>query len=293
MSVSVEAITRAVQQSSNPQWREGAGELQGVLEDLTSSDRFPSSLEELMRYEAEQAKSLEPTVPAILIPSTDVEVSPTSADPLKALADQFKAIERPTRDDVTGYWEARWGILVAPLAEIEIAQIEMVHCDRTQREIDKLLREGKGLAIRPKGINRVYLGMMHPEIQSWVVQPGNTLTNEEPNLEGVWFDFEDTTDAPEIYAGTTEQQLREAIARQGRYGMDVDEYIVTSKDHRDRKGIDFDTGATWSRLLRSRRGGDVVSGDFRSDGFLYVGSDLDGLDRDPDLRGRSVGVKKA
>lgn len=278
MAADIERAIRAALQHGSPTSK-GINAL-GVMEDLNNQARQGRWYDE----------TLEPTGPTVAVLPTDVEIPATSAeDPLKVLADQFKA-ERPTPDRVTDYWEARWRIL-APKAELEVAQIEMVRCDRTQKEIDKLLREGKGLAIQPKGITRVHLGMMHPEIQSWVVQPGNTLTNEEPSLEAVWFDFEDTTDAP--YLGTTEEQLRQAIAHQGRYGMDGDEYIIASQDHRDRIGTDFDTGVTWSRLLRSRNGGRVVFGDFLSDGRLRVYSGLHRLFHSSSFGGRSVGVKKA
>ncbi|MDP3724704.1 MAG: hypothetical protein Q8R11_03695 [bacterium] len=121
------------------------------------------------------------------------------------------------------------------------------------------------------------------------VQEENSVTNEADRFG--WFDYEVSIDAP--YLDTTEEQLRERIAADGRLEMNVSEYIVAGEESKLFTGKFLDQGNTWARLLGSRCDDMVVYAGFGSGGGLRVRWALNPQRHYPRLGGRSVGVKSA
>jgi len=179
-------------------------------------------------------------------------------------------------------WQER-GKLVGAIYEVP-------PCPYTQEELTALEQQGKRAGYLPKELatqeNRHLLGKMFPNLKSYGVQVNNNVTNDE-NPSG-WFDYETGMDAP--YLDTTEKQLIERIAKEGRKLLSLNQYIIASQDNKLFTGPYLDEEATWTRL-GSRHEGCVVSADFFQDGYLYVywylGSDY----HDRGLGGRSSGVK--
>lgn len=177
----------------------------------------------------------------------------------------------------------------------ESAGLEVVvaPCDRSAEELAELVKARRHIGYLPEqGMtqeNRPLFAKMFPRLRSHSVQEENSVTNEA-NRFG-WFDYEASVDAP--YLDTTEDQLKERIAADGRLEMNVSEYIVAGEDSKLFTGKFLDQGNTWARLLGSRLGGEVVRAYFLSDGDLVVSWGLVPQGHGPGLGGRSVGVKSA
>ena len=210
-------------------------------------------------------------------------------DVLALAAREFKASPLFTPELVTKTFQTIWQVR----GESAGLEVVVAPCDRSAEELAELVKAGRRIGYLPEqGMtqeNRPLFAKMFPRLGSHSVQEGNSVTNEA-NRFG-WFDYEASVDAP--YLDTTEDQLKERIAADGRLEMNVSEYIVAGEDSKLFTGKFLDQGNTWARLLGSRSGSKVVCAYFLSDGYLYVSWDLGPQDRSPILGGRSVGVKSA
>ncbi|OGK19581.1 hypothetical protein A3D80_04035 [Candidatus Roizmanbacteria bacterium RIFCSPHIGHO2_02_FULL_40_13b] len=213
---------------------------------------------------------------------SDVTPEAVVVDPLVALATEFSAEGVKTPERYTAYWTNRWNIL-APRAELTV---EIAPCNYSQEELQQLHEDGWALIYRPEGVTREHLGVIHPHLQSWTVEPGNTLKNEQERTG--WLVVKDSADSPHL--DTTEAQLIQAIQEQGVHGMTVDTYIVFGEELHDRTGVYPDIN-TWSRLPGSRGGGRVVDARRLTGGRLCVDAAWAPADRYPTMGGRSEGVK--
>jgi len=209
-------------------------------------------------------------------------------DVLSLTVREFKASPL-TPELVTKTFQTIWQVR----GESAGLEVVVAPCDRSAKELRELAKAGRRIGYLPEQSmtqeNRPLFAKMFPQLGSHSVQEGNSVTNEA-NRFG-WFDYEASVDAP--YLDTTEDQLRERIAADGRLEMNVSEYIVASEDSKLFTGKFLDQGNTWARLLGSRDGGKVVFAGLGSGGGLLVGWGLDPQGHGPDVGGRSVGVKKA
>ena len=82
------------------------------------------------------------------------------------------------------------------------------------------------------------------------------------------------------------------IEDKGKHGMRVDTYILASQDLKDRTGRRFDEYSTCSRLPGSLRHDRVMNANFDRGGHLNVHPYWDPHDQDPNVGGRSEGIKK-
>lgn len=177
----------------------------------------------------------------------------------------------------------------------ESVGIEVVipSCDRSKEKLAELVKAGRRIGYLPEQFmaqkDRSVFAKMFPQLGSYSVQERNSVTNEVDRFG--WFDYEASVDAPCL--DTTEDQLRERIAADGRLKMNVNEYIVAGEDSKLFTGEFLDQGDTSARLLGSRDGGGVVSAHFDSNGRLFVYWLLLPANHGSGLGGRSVGVKKA
>lgn len=169
---------------------------------------------------------------------------------------------------------------------------EVTPCPYTSKELADLEHQGRRVGYLPPQLatqqNRHLLGEMFPGMRSDSVQEDNPVTNDE-NPSG-WFDYETSIDAP--YLNTTEPQLRETVAKEGREPLTLNQYIIASLDSELLTEQYLDEGATAARL-GSRHGGRVVSAYFDQDGHLSVGWGLEPGGHYQWVGGRSSGVKKA
>jgi len=150
-------------------------------------------------------------------------------------------------------------------------------CDRTAEELAELERAGRQIGFLPEQLmrqqDRTILARVFPQLGSYSVQEGNTVTNEVDRSG--WFDYEASIDAP--YLNTTEDQLIDRIDSEGEglnmnlLEMNLNGYIVAGEDIRFITGKYLDQdGTSWSRLLGSRGRGLLVRASFGSNGYLHV-----------------------
>ena len=186
-------------------------------------------------------------------------------------------------------WQAR--------GELVGAAYEVTPCPFTREEIADLEQRGMRLGYLPAAVatqeDRRVLGEMFPQMQSQSVKEGNLVTNDES--PSGWFDYEASIDAP--YLDTTEKQLRQRLAADGRKLLSENQYIVAAQDSKlfTGKYLDeykLDEFWTWVRL-GSRNDGRVVGAYFNSDGHLVVHWSLHAGHHYPNLGGRSSGVNRA
>lgn len=173
-----------------------------------------------------------------------------------------------------------------------VFKIVIPPCDRRTEDIAELIKAGRHIGYLPERLmtqrDRSMFAKMFPRLGSYSVQERNPVTNEVDGFG--WFDYEASIGVP--YPNTTEDQLRERIAADGRLEMNVNEYIVAGVDSKLFTGNFLDQASTSARLLGSRRDDRVVNARFTSGGNLRVHWRLNPADCHPDLGGRSVGMKK-
>ena len=126
----------------------------------------------------------------------------------------------------------------------------------------------------------------------------NSVTNDQ-NPSG-WFDYETQIEAP--YLDTTEEQLIEKVAQDGRRLLSLNEYIVASQDSKLLTGRYLDEGRYFNERKTSVRLGshykdntidDVICASFGESGFFNFSCGAGPNSHSPDQGGRSSGVKKA
>lgn len=214
---------------------------------------------------------------------SDIEVE----DPLQKIIEAYNA-QPHTPELITQTFQTIWQIR----GESVDINLEVTQCPYTQEELADLEAGGKRVGYLPTELSlqqtRHILGKMFPKMTSYGVQENNPVTNDE-NPSG-WFDYEVSIGAP--YLDTEEGELMDRISKDGRKILSLNQYIVAGQDSKLFTGQYLDEVRTWVRL-GSRDVGRVVSADFNRDGYLGVGWGLGPDGHDPDLGGRSSGVKKA
>ena len=186
-------------------------------------------------------------------------------------------------------WSARQEILRKAGVNLEFS---IPQCPYTQEELLKLEAEGRRVGYLPKELStqksRHLMAIIWPSMQSHSIQEENTITNE--GKPSGWFDYESATEAP--YTETNEYQLKDEFKRQGRKGLNLNQYIVAGQDSKLFTGEYLDH-STWVRLLGSRDGGSVVYAFFPAGGLLNVYWNMNPRDHHFSFGGRSSGVPKA
>src|SRR3989344_8178477 len=175
-------------------------------------------------------------------------------------------------------WQAR--------GELVGATYKVTPCPYTKEQLADLEANGKRVGYLPAELatrqTRHKLGEMFPKMQSHSVKEGNSVTNDES--PSGWFDYEAAIEAP--YLDTEEDQLKDAIEKDGRTILSLNQYIVAGQDSKLFAGQYLDETTTWVRL-GSRGDGRIVGADFHQDGDLGVDWHLRADGRNPDLGGRS------
>lgn len=139
----------------------------------------------------------------------------------------------------------------------------------------------------PEGL--VLLGKIFPWMKSLSLEKGAGVINEVNG--GGWYNIEASIEAP--YTDTTEGELRDLFASQGRTGQRLATYIVGAQFSFLTTGHYFDESRSrQSRLLGSRRRDRVVYASFHWSGRLSVFSDLLPQFHDSLTGGRSESRKK-
>ncbi|OGE30729.1 hypothetical protein A3C59_03370 [Candidatus Daviesbacteria bacterium RIFCSPHIGHO2_02_FULL_36_13] len=211
-------------------------------------------------------------------------------DPLASVVAEFRAGRLNTPEAVTSSWQLEWRVRGEQVG----LNIAVPAFEGSQADLNEHILRGDRPIFVPTELStqatRHLLGKIWPAMQSHSVAENTSVTNEVDHSG--WRYTEATTNAP--YLDTTEKQLKDQLKKANREGLTATEYIIASQDHKLLTGEYFDQGSTWSRLLESRLGGEVVDADFYSDGYLGVHWYLKSDDHHPSLGGRSsVGVKKA
>lgn len=164
---------------------------------------------------------------------------------------------------------------------------DIVQCIYSSVDLKDLAKKDRRGPVYVPDFSYSQLGERFPKMGSWAVAKDSTIKDERETVG--WTDTEMVLEAP--YRRTTEDQLREKFAKEGRVGARLKTGILASEASKLLVGHFFDEGATWSRYLGSRDGGWVVGADFGSSGDLRVYSGLEPGGARPSLGGRSEGVK--
>ena len=189
-----------------------------------------------------------------------------------------------TAELVNKTWQtlwAEWGKRIGQTFDVPL-------CNRTTEELAKLQKETKGVLLVPDNVSLVDLGEIFPEMKSWAVQEGTTVTDEYG--KGGSIDIEMDLDSP--HRDTTEEQAKDFLKQQKRNGQRLKIDIIGSQWSKLLTGHYFDEN-TWSRLPGSRGGGSMVGAFSVSGVRLRIISGLGREDRYPGVGFRSEGVKKA
>jgi len=178
-------------------------------------------------------------------------------------------------------WQVRGGLIDE--------NYEVGPCPYTKEELSDLEKQGRRLGYLPVELATQESRHLFRKIfqdQDPALTKHNSVTNDE-NPSG-WFDYEIGVSAP--YLNTTEQQLREILAAQGRKLLSLNQYLVASHDSYLLAGRYLDKD-TWVRL-GSRWRGRLVRAQFGPYGFLEVHRHIGPSYHTRILGGRSSGVKK-
>jgi hypothetical protein len=172
--------------------------------------------------------------------------------------------------------------------------VEVTPFPYTQEQLAASEAKGYRFGYLPAGLEtqeyRPKLGRIFPKMQSNSVKEGNTVTNDES--PSGWFEYEAAIDAP--YTETTEDQLMDRLAQDGRKILSLNEYIIASQDSKLFTGHYLDEFkpnefSTWVRL-GSRHDGRMVLALFDTGGRLSVDSGFRPDDHGSHLGARSSGV---
>lgn len=200
----------------------------------------------------------------------------------------FEYKRNPTSPEaVTNFWQTFIRVSIEDSGKgIDVPQVPP--CDRTPGELEALRQEGRMMAYNP-GLSYPVLGKIFPKMNDYSVNEDSPI--KDKGAKPIWVDVEIDIDAPNI--DTTEEDLDKLFKSQGRKGMRESTYIWAGQASKVLTGKYFDQGSTYSRLLSSSNDGNVVHADFDPDGGLLVDWGLDPQAHDPNLGGRSEGVKRA
>ena len=265
-----------------------------VMERLDAAGRYPENQDPTKQFAIAAARRLlrdaKVKDPGPKVDKVSAAASPevqSEVDPLTQVIEAYQN-QLHTPELITRTHQAIW----QDRGERVGTTYEVTSCPYTQEKLTELESNGKRVGYLPLELatqqTRHILGEIHPEMQSNSVQEGNSVTNDE-NPTG-WFDYEAAIDAP--YLDTKEGQLMDRIRKDGRKILTLNQYIVAGQDSKLFTGQYLDETRTWSRL-GSRHVGRFVHARFYRDGRLRVFSHLRAGDHDPNLGGRSSGVKKA
>lgn len=180
----------------------------------------------------------------------------------------------------TEYWQASWEYYGSRIG----LKIKVPECDRTMQEKRELEEKGRKLIYVPpnlsthKGLD--LLNEMYPTLQL----DTENITNEK-DVSG-WIDVESSPNVQN--KGTTEIELREKYEKNEKIGMNLNVYIISSIESKDREGKYFDE-QTWARLS-SLKNGRMLDAGFKPDGSLHIDTPSPET-ADLFLGGRSMGVK--
>lgn len=180
----------------------------------------------------------------------------------------------------TKYWQAIWEHYGAKVG----LEINVPQCDRTMEEKIELEAKGRKLIYVPPELATVkgldLLNEIHPMLQ---LDTENIIN--EKDISG-WIDVEASPRAPN--RGTTEIELRKKFEDDEKIGMNLNVYIISSLESKEREGKCFDE-QTWTRLSSSKNGR-RLDGSFKADGYIHM--DMPSPETTHILLGgRSMGVK--
>ncbi len=260
-----------------------------TMEALNRAGMHPENQDPTKQIAIQKARELL-VAAKVTDPGQKTEVPLVSEQPSLILLNQavkeFK--EKPYTPELTNRF---WQTFLETSIQTQGLDISVptIACDRTQEELETLRKESRMWVPETK-LTYPQLGRIFPKMGSYAVREDSPIKDEyREDARGV--DVEVNIDAPN--RNTTQKDLENLFKRQGRKGMRLSTFILTSQASKLLTNQYLDEGATWSRLLGSRSGGHVV------DAYSYVGGNL-GVHwhlvprgHGSDWGGRSEGVKKA
>lgn len=265
-----------------------------VMERLDAAVKHPENQDPTKQFAIAQAKRLlrdaKVKDPGPKVDGTSVATRPsvqTEMDPLASVIEAYQN-QPHTPEFVTQTHQAIW----QTRGELVGASFEVTPCPYTQEQLANFEAKGMRVGYLPAELStqqtRHVLGEMFLKMQSHSVQKDNSVTNDES--PSGWFDYEAAIEAS--YLDTKEGQLKDAIKKDGRTILSLNQYIVAGQDSKLFTGQYLDEARTFVRL-GSRCDGRRVLAYFDRDGSLNVDWRLHAGDHYPDLGGRSSGVAKA
>ena len=264
-----------------------------VMERLDAAGKHPENQDPTKQFAIAQAKRFLRAAgvkdPGPKVDGVSVAAGPSvqsELDPLTSVIEAYKNQPR-TPELVTQTHQAIWQVR----GELVGAAYEVTPCPYTQEQLADLEANGKRVGYLPTELStqqtRHKLGEMFPKMQSPSVKEDNSVTNDE-SPPG-WFGYEAAIEAP--YLDTKEGQLKDAIKKDGRTILSLNQYIVAGQDSKLFTGQYLDETTTWVRL-GSRYDGRIVAAGFDGDGDLRVGAGLGPDDHGPVIGGPSSRANK-
>lgn len=214
-------------------------------------------------------------------------------DVLSLFVQEYRDAKVHTPELVNRTWQDMWG----EIGRTVDFTYQVPSCDRTAEELAKLQQEGKAVLLLPDDIytpeGLVRLGRAFPLMRSWTTNPEHAAKILYGSSIGGSIDIEMSLDAPyRTTKGYRQKELVDKIAADKRAGQRLPTYLIGSQFSQLSTGHYFDEN-TWSRLPESFHEGSMLDANFDSDGEVSVNDYWDPDFQDPDLGGRSEGVKKA
>lgn len=200
---------------------------------------------------------------------------------------------------VTQTWQKIWQVW----GERASLTIPVSPCNWTEEEIQKPFIDIEGKPVptmmiyRPEAIKDkegfILLGSLFPQMDSFSVKQRTSITDAYDTTG--WIKVEASIDVPN--GNTTQKQVEDFFASQGRRGQRLSTYIIASQANKLFTGNYFDENTTISRLSGSRHGGRIQAGGvvharFTPNGQLIVNWNLYPWDRHPNLGARFEEVKQ-
>lgn len=200
------------------------------------------------------------------------------------LADEFNHSPH-TPETINSFFRTIWEDREKKLG---IKKLTFFDCPYSQKEIQKLESEGRRIGYIPPELaeqeNRHLMAIIWPELIDQSTSEKNDFTNENPYFG--WFDYEATGDF--CNPNLNEKQLGQLFEKEGRQGMNLNQYIIASQDSKLFTDHYLDEN-TWSRLLNTKFNGNSIDVCFGDRGRLIAYRHLESEFNDPRLGGRSIG----
>lgn len=247
-----------------------------------------------------ETRLTESTQPATRAESVVTRIELTRS-PLDQAVAEYNKSKTHTPEFLTNFQRVLWGQL-SEIAGVDV--VVPVIAQSEQNRIAESETRGKGVSLIPQGYEgqdkRRLIGAAFKLVGNkyvpdhWSVVDGNSVKNDIVHVGYRLVDMQINAPNLKTDEGMARDLMKKGKPEEGSEGMNESEYLIGALQSKLLTGQYLDQGSTWSRLLSSSDGGQVVRARFHPGGALFVHSYLGPEDRRDGLGARfSSGVKTA